>query len=50
MEVYGLDLFGLEQGPVAGTCKHDNEPLGSVKCRKLLDHLMNYYILEDFCM
>jgi hypothetical protein len=31
MESCGLDSYGTEQGPVAGSCEHDNEPSGSIK-------------------
>jgi hypothetical protein len=34
---YGLDLSGSEQGPVEGSCEHGNEPLGSTKCREILE-------------
>ena len=34
---YGLDRAGLAQGQVAGTCEHDNEPSGSIKCGEFLD-------------
>jgi hypothetical protein len=34
-----LDSSGSEQRPVAGSCKHGNEPLGSTKCRKFLNYL-----------
>jgi hypothetical protein len=27
----GLDVSGLGKGPVAGFCKHGNEPSGSIK-------------------
>jgi hypothetical protein len=33
----GLDASGSGQGLVAGCCKHDNEPLGSIEGRELLD-------------
>jgi hypothetical protein len=33
----GLDSSGSGEGPVAGSCEYDNEPLGSIKDRKLLD-------------
>jgi hypothetical protein len=26
-----LDAYGSGQGPVGGSCEHDNEPLGSIK-------------------
>jgi hypothetical protein len=35
----GLDYCGSEQGQVACSCEQGNEPLGSIKCRKLLDQL-----------
>ena len=34
---HGLDLFGSEQGQVAGSCKSCNEPLGSIKCMEFLE-------------
>jgi hypothetical protein len=37
----GLDSFGLRYGPVANSCEHDDEPLGSIKCWKHLDKLSN---------
>ena len=33
----GLDSAGSEYGQVAGTCKHGNEPSGSIKCGEFLD-------------
>jgi len=27
----GLDSSGLGQGPVPGSCEHDNEPTGSME-------------------
>ena len=33
----GLDRSGAGQGEMAGTCKCENEPLGSIKCREFLD-------------
>jgi len=27
----GLDACSSGQGPVAGSCEHDNEPAGSIK-------------------
>jgi hypothetical protein len=33
----GLDSSGSGQGPMAGCCEHDNEPLGSVKGGEFLD-------------
>jgi hypothetical protein len=29
------------QGPVAGSCEHSNEPLGSIKGGKFLESLSN---------
>jgi len=37
MERHGLDLSGLGQGPVAGSCEHSNKPSGSIKVDKYLD-------------
>jgi hypothetical protein len=37
----GLDSSGSVQGPVAGSCIHSNEPLGSIKGREF-DQLSNY--------
>jgi hypothetical protein len=34
---FGLDSFGSEQGPVAGSCEHGTEILGSIKGGKFLD-------------
>jgi hypothetical protein len=31
---YGLDASVSRQGPVAGSCEHDNEPSASIKGRK----------------
>jgi hypothetical protein len=33
----GLDASGSGQRQVAGSCKHDNEPSGSMKGVKFLD-------------
>jgi hypothetical protein len=37
MAWHGLDLSGLGQGLVAGSCEYGNEPLGSIKCREILE-------------
>jgi hypothetical protein len=34
---------GCEQGPMAGSCKHGNECLGSTKGGEFLDQLSNYW-------
>jgi len=34
-----LHTSGSKYGPVAGSCKHDNEPSGSVKGGEYLDQL-----------
>jgi len=34
-------------GPVVGSCEHCNEPLGSMKGRKFLDLLSDYWLLKD---
>jgi hypothetical protein len=35
----GLDSSGSGQGPVAGSCEHSNEALGSIKGKEFLDYL-----------
>jgi hypothetical protein len=35
----GLDSVGLGFGPVAGCCKHGNEPSGSINGGEFLDKL-----------
>jgi hypothetical protein len=32
----------FRMGPMAGSCKHRNKPLGSTKCREFLDKLSSY--------
>jgi hypothetical protein len=44
-----LDTSGSGQGPVAGSCKHGNEPSSSIKGREFLDLLNNYQLLEEVC-
>jgi hypothetical protein len=34
---WGLDASGSGQGPVAGSCEHNNKPLGSIKGQECLD-------------
>jgi hypothetical protein len=38
----GLESSGSGQGPVAGSCEHSNEPLGSIKGEEFLDKLSDY--------
>jgi hypothetical protein len=38
-----LDSSGFEQGPVAGSCEHGDEPSGSIEGGEFLDML---YIME----
>jgi hypothetical protein len=33
---YGLDSLGSRYGPVACSCEHGNEPLGSIKMGNFL--------------
>jgi hypothetical protein len=42
----GLDASGVEQGNVAGSCEHDNEPSGSIKGGQLLDQLSDCWLLK----
>lgn len=37
MESCELDLSGLEQKPLTGSCKHANETLGSLKGEDFVD-------------
>jgi hypothetical protein len=32
-----LDSSGLEKGLLEFSCEHSNEPLGSIKCREVLE-------------
>jgi hypothetical protein len=41
-----LDSFGSGCEPVASSCKHSNEPLGSIKDGAFLDHLRDYLLLR----
>jgi hypothetical protein len=41
----GLDLSGSGQGPAAGSYEHDNELLGSINGKELLDQLSDYQLL-----
>jgi hypothetical protein len=34
---YGLDRTGSVLGPVEGSCEHDNERSGSIKCWEVLE-------------
>jgi hypothetical protein len=36
---HGLYWAGLGLGQVVGSCECSNEPLGSIRCRELFDHL-----------
>jgi len=38
----GLDATGSGQGPMADSCEHSNEPLGSIKGREFLDYLSDF--------
>jgi hypothetical protein len=38
----GFNSSGSGKGPVAGSCKHGNEPSDSIKCREFLDWLSDY--------
>jgi hypothetical protein len=37
MGTYGLDSSGSRLGLVAGSCEHDNELSGSIKCSEILE-------------
>jgi len=38
----GLDSYGSEQRPMAGSCDHCSEPSGSMKGGEFLDKLSDY--------
>ena len=40
-----IGLIWLRMGQLAGTCKSENEPLSSIKCREILDHLRTSLLL-----
>jgi hypothetical protein len=46
MRERGLDLSGSGQRPVAGSSKHGNELLGSIKRGEFLDYRSNYQLLK----
>jgi hypothetical protein len=37
MDVREIGWGGMDWRPVEGPCEHDNEPLGSIKCWKILE-------------
>jgi hypothetical protein len=37
MEWYGMERSGSGYGPVKGSCEHGDEPLGYIKCWKILE-------------
>jgi hypothetical protein len=41
-----MDSSGPGQGSVAGSCEHVNENCSSIKGRKFLDRLNDYYFLK----
>jgi hypothetical protein len=41
---YVLDCCVFGYGQLADSCKHDNEPLGSIKCRKLLGCVIELFV------
>jgi hypothetical protein len=42
----GLDSIGSGEGPVTGSCEHDNKPSGSVKGGEFLDKLRHCQLLN----
>jgi hypothetical protein len=42
VENCGLDAYGSGQGPVASSCEHGNELLGSIKGGELSELLRDY--------
>jgi hypothetical protein len=44
-----LNSTGLGYSLMVGSCKHGNEPLGSIKSEKLIDQLSDSTIQEGLC-
>jgi hypothetical protein len=38
----------IGNGPVVDSCQHSNEPSGSVKCRKFVEKLGDYHLIENY--
>jgi hypothetical protein len=43
---YGLDRSGSGYGQVEGSCGHDDEPSGSIKCWEVLEWLHSRQLLK----
>jgi hypothetical protein len=41
-----LHWSGSGYGPVEGSCKHGNEPSGSIKCCEVLEYLHYWQLLK----
>jgi hypothetical protein len=41
-----IELIWLRMGTVEGCCEHGNEPLGSIKCREILEWLHSWRLLK----
>jgi hypothetical protein len=46
--MYRIYQPGIGNGPVVGSCQHSNEPHGSVKCRKFVEKLGGYHLIENY--
>jgi hypothetical protein len=44
----GDDWIIFTQGQVAGCCEYSHEPLGSIKCVKLLDYRGNSQLFKQY--
>jgi hypothetical protein len=42
----GMDQIDLAQEPVEGSCKHGDEPSGSIKFWGVLERLHNWQVLK----
>jgi hypothetical protein len=42
----GLNSSGSEQGPVASSCEHGNEPSASIKDGEFFDYLSKYKLFK----
>jgi hypothetical protein len=45
--MYGLDSLVPGEGPVMGSCEHDNDPSGPVKGTEFPEYICDYKILKD---
>lgn len=44
----GIYPPGIGNGPVVGSSQHSNETYGFVKCRKFVEKLRDYHLIENY--